>query len=72
MNDKPDHAVSATLSPAARLRSIAWQLQAMNDEGEFGLCFEHIRADMAMLPNLLSQIADEIACCEPDHPTGAA
>lgn len=62
MTKKSDHALVASLSPAARLRSIASQLQAMSDEGEFALCFEHIRADMATLPSLLSDIADEIAC----------
>lgn len=50
----------APAPPAHRLREIAGQLQALRDDGAFGLCFEHVRADMATLPDLLAELADEI------------
>jgi hypothetical protein len=52
--------MATTQTPAERLREIALQLEAMNDGDDFGLCFEHVRAAMATLPDHLAEIADEI------------
>lgn len=46
--------------PATELREIAAQLQAMIDGGDFALCFAHVRADMALLPDRLAELANEI------------
>jgi hypothetical protein len=46
--------------PATALREIAQQLQAMIDGGDFALCFAHVRADMALLPDRLAELANEI------------
>lgn len=53
-------AVDRALAPATQLRSIAMQLQAMVEVGDFGLCFTDVRNDMAELPNKLLAIADEL------------
>jgi len=44
--------------PRAELADIADGLEAMIAEGAFGLCFEHVRADMASLAAKLRQLAD--------------
>ena len=56
----PDTDSTTKPAPTAALRDIASQLQAMVDEGAFGLCFEHVRADMATLPDRLAELAAEI------------
>jgi hypothetical protein len=48
------------LGAAAHLREIAAQLQAMIDGGDFALCFAHVRADMALLPDKLAELASEM------------
>ena len=45
---------------AAELRDIAATLQAMVEGGAFDLCFEHVRVDMATLPDKLAALADEM------------
>lgn len=47
-------------NPAAQLRDIADQLQAMLDGGDFALCFAHVREDVATLPARLVELASEI------------
>ncbi len=61
----------AAYAHATTLRAIARQLQAMYDVGDFGLCFEHVRADMASLPASLNDLADEIACLAPSQMPGS-
>lgn len=46
--------------PAAQLREIAATLAAMVEGGDFALCFAHVRADMALLPDKLAALADEM------------
>ena len=59
MAQPPEHlGVDLALGPVAQLRSIAVQLQAMVECGEFGLCFADVRKDMSELPNRLLAIAD--------------
>jgi hypothetical protein len=47
-------------TPAAALRDIAAVLEAMHEGGDFALCFEHVRADMATLPARLAELANEM------------
>jgi hypothetical protein len=59
MTRPPEHLdVDLALDPAAQLRSIAVQLQAMVECGDFGLCFADVRRDMSELPTKLLAIAD--------------
>lgn len=50
----------AQFDAAARLRGIADELRTRCECGDFDLCFEHTRQDMASLPAALRAIADEI------------
>lgn len=52
--------VDLALDPATQLRSIAMQLQAMVNAGDFSLCFTDVRNDMSALPCKLLIIADEV------------
>jgi hypothetical protein len=45
---------------AAELRDIAATLQAMIEGGAFDLCFEHVRLDLATLPDKLAALAEEL------------
>ena len=56
--EHPD--VGRDLAPAAQLRSIAMQLQAMIEGGDFGLCFTDVRNAMAELPSKLLAISDAL------------
>lgn len=51
--------MTKTEQAAAELRDIAATLQAMIEGGAFDLCFAHVRADMALLPDKLAALADE-------------
>lgn len=46
---------------AAELRDIAATLQAMIDGGAFDLCFEHVRVDLATLPDKLAALAADVS-----------
>jgi hypothetical protein len=59
MTQPPEHLdMDLALEPVVQLRSIAVQLQAMIECGEFGLCFADVRKDMSELPTRLLAIAD--------------
>jgi hypothetical protein len=45
---------------AAQLRDIAGTLETGIEQGHFDLCFAHVRADMATLPDRLAELADDL------------
>lgn len=55
--------LTQSTSYATQLRYIAEQLRAMVECGDFGLCFDGVRTDMATLPDSLMRLAREM---EPD------